>query len=109
MGRAYTNNDPDRLKSRSWVYVAAREAREQDRDDLGLLEQLKELIDTFYNARLAQSAYAEHAFLSSVPRSSDVDELKYVKALAVGVIGHLRPEAQGPPMAGVFTLAADEP
>ena len=99
----------EKLASRSWIHLAAGMARDQHDPDLGLLEQLKELIDTFYNARLAESSYAEHAFLSSVPRSSDVDELKYVNALAVGVIGHLRPEAQGPPMAGVFTLAADEP
>jgi hypothetical protein len=103
------DNSREKLASRSWIHVAVQVAREQHDPDLNLLEQLKELIDTFYNARLAESAYAEHDFLSSVPRSSDIDELKYVNELAVGVIRYLRPDAEGPPLAGAFTAAADEP
>ena len=98
-----------KLGSRSWIHVAVRVANESEDPDRLTLEQLKELIDTFYNARLAESAYAEHDFLSSVPRSSDVGEMKNVNDLAVGVIGDLRPDAQGQPLAGVFTSAADEP
>jgi hypothetical protein len=98
----------DKLSSRSWIHV---EVSKTDRDDpsLPLLEQLKELVDTFYNARLAESAYAEHNFLSSVPRSSDIDELKYVNSLAAGVIRNLQPGAMVPPMAGVFTAADNAP
>lgn len=100
--------DQKRLTRRSWVHVAVREAREQRRSDLQLLEQLKELIDTFYNARLAQSAYAEHGFLSSVPRSADND-LEQVNDLAVRVIGHLRSNTSEPPLRGVFTASANVP
>lgn len=108
MVKAADENDQNRLTRRSWVHVAVREAREQRRNDLELLEQLKELIDTFYNARLAQSAYAEHGFLSSVPRSADND-LEQVNDLAVGVIGHLRSNTSRPPLAGVFTASANVP
>ncbi len=108
MARA-AKNDADRLKSRSWVYVAAREAREQERDDLELLELLKELIDTFYNARLAQSAYADSDFLSSVPRSSDDDGLRRVNDLAVHLIGQMRSDTSRPPLEGVFTAPSSAP
>ena len=108
MAKAVAENDENRLMRRSWVHVAVREAREQARGDLELLEQLKELIDTFYNARLAQSAYAEHGFLSSVPRSEDND-LEEVNDLAIGVIGHLRSNTSEPPLKGVFTASADVP
>ena len=106
--KLWHENDQNRLMRRSWVHVAVREAREQARDDLELLEQLKELIDTFYNARLAQSAYAEHGFLSSVPRSEDND-LEEVNDLAIGVIGHLRSNTSKPPLKGVFTASANVP
>lgn len=101
-------NGRNRLSSRSWIHVAVDNTA-PDHPDRILLEQLKELVNTFYNARLAESGYAEHDFLSSVPRSSDIDQLKYVNALAGGVIRHLRPEVKAPPMAGVFTAPEDEP
>lgn len=98
-----------KLSSRSWIHVAVRIAKEQEDDDLEVLLQLKEMIDTFYNARLAQSGYADHDFLSSVPRSSDTDDLKNVNDLAINVIGHKRPEVGRPPLEGVFTAPEDEP
>lgn len=111
----HRDKGPEDLSSRSWVHLAVTVARdhEEPQPDLDLLEQLKKLIDTFYNARLAQSAYAEHDFLSSVPRSADVDELKYVNDLAVGVIRERRSDASTPPLAGIFSevfkAPSDEP
>jgi hypothetical protein len=100
--------DRKRLESRSWVHVAVSEAREAHADDLELLERLKELIDTFYNARLSQSVYARHGFMSSVPRSADND-LQEVNDLAVGLIGHVNRDTRTPPLRGAFTAPADEP
>lgn len=100
--------DRKRLESRSWVHVAVSRAREPGADDLELLEQLKELIDTFYNARLSQSVYARHGFMSSVPRSADND-LQQINDLAVGLIGHLHPSTRTPPLKGAFTAPADQP
>jgi hypothetical protein len=108
MVKAAAEGDEKRLRSRSWIHVAYREAKEQSREDAPLLEQLKELIDTFYNARLAQSAYAEHGFLSSVPRGGGND-LEQVNDLALGVIGSLRPATRRPPVDGVFTAPANAP
>lgn len=98
-----------KLANRSWIHVAARLAEERQDPDWGILIQLKEMIDTFYNARLAQSGYADHGFLSSVPRTSDTEEMVNVNNLAVGVIGHTRHDVVRPPLEGVFTAPADEP
>jgi hypothetical protein len=97
-----------KLSNRSWIHVAVRTARDEDRDR-DVLVQLKEMIDTFYNARLAQSGYADHDFLSSVPRTSDTEELQSVNMLAVNVIDHRRADVARPPLEGVFTAPADEP
>jgi hypothetical protein len=97
-----------KLSNRSWIHVAVRTAEQND-PDLELLVQLKELIDTFYNARLAQSGYADHGFLSSVPRTSDTEEMVNVNNLAIRVINHKRPDVARPPLDGVFTAPADEP
>jgi hypothetical protein len=98
-----------KLANRSWIHVAARIAEEQRASDRGVLIQLKEMIDTFYNARLAQSGYADHDFLSSVPRTSDTEEMVIVNNLAVSVINHKRDDVVRPPLEGVFTAPADEP
>ena len=98
-----------KLANRSWIHVAARIAEEQRASDRGVLIQLKELIDTFYNARLAQSGYADHDFLSSVPRTSDTEEMVIVNNLAISVINHRRDNVVRPPLEGVFTAPADEP
>lgn len=100
--------DKKRLESRSWIHVAVNEARERNAGDLELLEQLMELINTFYNARLSQSVYARHGFMSSVPRSADND-LEYVNDLAVGVIGHLHPDTSPPPLRGAFNGTSEQP
>lgn len=97
------------LSRRSWIHVAVAVAKENHDSNTGILEQVKELVDTFYNARLAQSGYADHDFLSSVPRSSATRELKYVNDLAVNVISHRRPGVGRPPLQGMFTAPADEP
>jgi hypothetical protein len=89
--------------------VAVRIAVEKQDPDLKILVQLKELIDTFYNARLAQSGYADHGFLSSVPRTSDTEEMVTVNDLAIRIINHRRPDVARPPLDGVFTAPADEP
>lgn len=96
-----------KLSNRSWIHVAVAEAGQAD--DREVLVQLKELIDTFYNARLAQSGYADHDFLSSVPRTSDTEDLNHVNTLAVHVIDHRRADVVRPPLEGVFTAPADEP
>jgi hypothetical protein len=105
---AEQEKDRKRLASRSWVHVAVGKARESAADDLELLEQLMELINTFYNARLSQSVYARHGFMSSAPRSADND-LEYVNDLAVGVIGHLHPDTTPPPLRGAFTGTSEQP
>jgi hypothetical protein len=105
---AEQERDRKRLTSRSWVHVAVSQARERSADDLELLEQLMELINTFYNARLSQSVYARHGFMSSVPRSADND-LEYVNDLAVGVIGHLHPDTTPPPLRGAFNGTSEQP
>lgn len=97
------------LSRRSWIHVAVAVSKDRHDDDVGVLEQVKELVDTFYNARLAQSGYADHDFLSSVPRSSATRELKYVNDLAVNVISDRRPGVGRPPLQGMFTAPADEP
>ena len=98
-----------KLSNRSWIHVAARLAEERRDPDWENLIQLKEMIDTFYNARLAQSGYADHDFLSSVPRTSETEEMVNVNNLAVGVINHKRDDVVRPPLDGVFTAPSDEP
>jgi hypothetical protein len=98
-----------KLSNRSWIHVAARLAEERQDPDWENLIQLKEMIDTFYNARLAQSGYADHDFLSSVPRTSETEEMVNVNNLAVGVINHKRDDVVRPPLDGVFTAPSDEP
>jgi hypothetical protein len=98
----------DKLGNRSWIHVATAQVALDDAERK-ILVQLKELIDTFYNARLAQSGYADHGFLSSVPRTSDTEEMVTVNNLAIRVINHTRPDVTRPPLEGVFTAPADEP
>ena len=99
----------EKLGNRSWIHVAARIAEKKQDRDREILVQLKELIDTFYNASLAQSVYADHGFLSSVPRTSDTEDMVNVNNLAVSVINHRRDDVGRPPLEGVFTAPADEP
>lgn len=98
-----------KLSNRSWINVASWLAERQKDPDWDVLILLKELIDTFYNARLAQSSYADHDFLSSVPRSGDTEELQSVNMLAVNIINHKRTDLARPPLEGVFMAPADGP
>lgn len=102
------DDDASRLVARGWAHVAVREARESGSADLEHREQVRELVDTFYNARLADSAHALDGFLSSAPRANNRDELKSVNALAVGVVRSGR-GVDSPPMTGLFTSPDEAP
>ncbi|MFI6449816.1 hypothetical protein [Kitasatospora sp. NPDC050543] len=101
--------------NRGWVHGGADLA---DRDPL-MADQLRELVDTLYNAMLAESACARFDYMSSVPRVDGRDELKHVNALAMALIDdtreahHDRQEREGigpsPRMAGIFAAAETVP
>ncbi|MFK4145240.1 hypothetical protein [Streptomyces sp. NPDC004065] len=86
-----------------------------------LADQLRELVDTLYNAVLAESACARFDYMSSVPRVDGRDELKYVNALAMAVIqdtrraklgdrtGEADADVRSPRMAGMFAAAETVP
>lgn len=102
------DQDRSKLRARGWAHVAVREARETGSADLEHREQVRELVDTFYNARLADSAHALDGFLSSAPRANNRDELKFINSLAVGVVRTGR-NVISPPMTGLFTSPDEAP
>jgi hypothetical protein len=80
---------------RGWAHEAVN-AQGTDRDEVTLPELVREFVDTAYNGVLADSAHAEFEYMSSVPRLDGRDELKYMNALALGVIRTTRdPAAAG--------------
>lgn len=72
--------------NRYWVH---KEGGPAWRDPI-LGDQLRELVDTLYNAVMADSAYAQFAYMSSVPRVDGRDELKHANALAMELIRDTR-------------------
>jgi hypothetical protein len=90
------------LSSRSWIHVAVWLAERHKDPDWDVLILLKELIDCFYNARLAQACYADHAYVSSVRRTSNAVQLQSVNRLAVNIINHKMGRVVQPPQDGVF-------
>jgi len=81
------------LDSRSWAHdVIIRAARYRD-PQLPLL--VRELVDTCYNAVIADSCGAAAVYLSSVPRVDGRAELKHVNAMAKCLIEQCREKLPG--------------
>lgn len=97
--------------SRGWAHDAVTAAATADSPDLLVRQQVQELVDTAYNAVLADSGQARFGYLSSVPRADGRDELKAVNAFALSLIRHRRfgqvdrAGHTGPVMSGVFGAA----
>ncbi|MFK0200537.1 hypothetical protein [Streptomyces lavendulae] len=105
------------LGKRGWAHDLVASSSS---DEPGVHEQVREFVDTLYNAVLADSAGAQAGFMSSVPRVDDRVELKQVNALALETIrsrrglvpaplGPHRSEAAIPTVSGVFTAAETLP
>lgn len=101
--------------NRGWVHGGADLA---ELDQL-LADQLRELVDTLYNAVLAESAKARFEYMSSIPRVDGRDEMKHVNAFALALVQDTR-LAKGDPstssdqprslrMAGMFAAAEAVP
>ncbi|MGX1884778.1 hypothetical protein [Streptomyces sp. NPDC055287] len=76
---------PDAV-NRGWVHSGADLAGQ----DPLLGDQLRELVDTLYNAVMAESAFARFEYMSSVPRVDGRDELKHVNAFSMALIQDTR-------------------
>lgn len=105
------------LGKRGWAHDLVLRA---SGDDSREHEQIREFVDTLYNAVLADSARAQSGYMSSVPRSDDREQLKQVNALAMEIIRRRRHggrpdqpegrvEAIAPTLSGVFTAATPSP
>jgi hypothetical protein len=114
---------PETKKNRGWAHDAVNQAGGEKECEPFLLEQ-RQLIDTLYNAVLADSVGSGSEFLSSVPRTVNNDNLKVVNGLALELIrysksrrGEAGPAGQrpagaivlAPAMSGLFVAAAEEP
>ncbi|GAA2646328.1 hypothetical protein [Streptomyces vastus] len=99
--------------NRGWVHSGADLAGQ----DPLLGDQLRELVDTLYNAVMAESAFARFEYMSSVPRVDGRDELKHVNAFSMALIQDTRlargerPEGnqRSLRMAGMFAAAETVP
>ncbi|MFG2312290.1 hypothetical protein ACGFS9_27030 [Streptomyces sp. NPDC048566] len=109
---------PDRqvdagVVNRGWVHGSGG----LDGRDPLLDDQLRELVDTLYNAVMAESACARFEYMSSVPRMDGRDELKHVNSLAMALIQDTVPSEgeqrethqRSPRMAGMFAAAETVP
>jgi hypothetical protein len=110
-------------KNRGWAHEAVNQAGGEQKCPPFLLEQ-RQLVDTLYNAVLADSVGSGSEFLSSVPRTVSNDNLKMVNGLALELIRYSRasrevPATEGRPsadylapepgMSGLFVAASEEP
>jgi hypothetical protein len=79
--------------NRGWAHDTVAATADDD-PDLLPRQQVRELVDTLYNAVLADSAFAEFEYMSSAPRSDGRDELKHVNSLSLGLIRDTRSKDQ---------------
>jgi len=108
--------------NRGWAHDAVVAAR-GNQAVLFKKEQVRELVDTLYNAVLADSAFAEFGYMTSVPRTDGRKELQGINRFAVGLIRDMwkkltmrgsadprdRTTRIEPTMSGVFTIGANAP
>jgi hypothetical protein len=99
---------PDDKGNRSWAHKKVEEAGGENCQDMFLLQQ-RQLVDTFYNSVLADSAGSDCELMSSVPRTVGSEPLQRANWLAVDLINTINPLGAEAPLLASGRDAAETP